>query len=495
MAEEITFDPRRAAPASSPTMRDLLAVLFRQWRLVLVSFAVVFLAVLLYGLLSPSYQAEMKILVRRGRVDPPITPQPTTLSEFSRMDVTEEELNSEVQLLRDEDLLRKVVLATGLDTTQNSIWKWRERADDVRIARAVRALARHLTVEPIRKTRLIAVRYDSSDPALAARVLNTLGGLYMEKHLTVHRPSGEFRFFEQQTDQYRRGLETATARLLDLNKQGVVAAALERDIALQKLSDADAASQQVCVSIAEIEQRIGALQAQLASLPQRATSQIQTSDNAQLLEQLKSTLLTLQLKRTELLTKFQPSYRLVQEIDQQIAETKATIAAERLAPVREETTEKNPTYEWAESELEKAEVELSGLKARQAASEALVANYRARTRHLGQDAVAQQDVLRAARTAEENYLLYVRKREEARIGDALDARGILNVTMVEEPKAPVLPKRSPSIFALVGFLAAGAVSTGLAFVSDYLDPAFRTPEEVIAVLDLPVLASLPRHKS
>jgi capsular polysaccharide biosynthesis protein len=51
------------------------------------------------------------------------------------------------------------------------------------------------------------------------------------------------------------------------------------------------------------------------------------------------------------------------------------------------------------------------------------------------------------------------------------------------------------MFALVGLLAAGTVSTGLAFASDYLDPAFRTPEEVIAVLDLPVLASLPRHKS
>lgn len=114
MADELTFDRRRGARASSPTMRDVLGVLFRQRRLVLASFAVVFVAVLLYGLLSPSYQAEMKVLVRRGRVAPPMTPQPTALSEFSRVDVTEEELNSEVELLRDEDILRRVVLATGL---------------------------------------------------------------------------------------------------------------------------------------------------------------------------------------------------------------------------------------------------------------------------------------------------------------------------------------------------------------------------------------------
>jgi capsular polysaccharide biosynthesis protein len=44
----------------------------------------------------------------------------------------------------------------------------------------------------------------------------------------------------------------------------------------------------------------------------------------------------------------------------------------------------------------------------------------------------------------------------------------------------------------VGLLAATVVSTSLAFVRDYLDPAFRTPDEVVAFLDAPVLASLPR---
>ena len=56
---------------------------------------------------------------------------------------------------------------------------------------------------------------------------------------------------------------------------------------------------------------------------------IRNSDNPQLTEKMKSKLLELQLKRTELLTKFQPSYRLVQEVDLQIAETKTSIATER----------------------------------------------------------------------------------------------------------------------------------------------------------------------
>ena len=50
---------------------------------------------------------------------------------------------------------------------------------------------------------------------------------------------------------------------------------------------------------------------------------VRNSDNPQLLEQLKSTLLNLELKRTDLLTKYEPTYRLVQEVDQQIADAKS----------------------------------------------------------------------------------------------------------------------------------------------------------------------------
>ena len=92
-------------------------------------------------------------------------------------------------------------------------------------------------------------------------------------------------------------------------------------------------------------------------------------------------------------------------------------------------------------------------------------------------------------------MLYLRKREEARIGDALDQRGILNVTLVQEPVVPALPNHSLGMIILFGFLLASTLSTSLAFASDYLDPGFRTPAEVSAFLDAPVLASLPQQRA
>jgi uncharacterized protein involved in exopolysaccharide biosynthesis len=471
-----------------------MAVFFRQRRLVLISFAGIFLGALLYGLIAPAYESQMKVLVQKGRVDPAVSPAPTQSPQFERQEVTEEELNSEVELLRDEEILGRVAQNLGL-ASGVSVWsKWRHENEAVRRARAVRRLGQRLRVEPVRKTRLIAVTYASSDPAQSARVLRCLANAYLERHLQLRRPSGEFDFFEQQMAEARRGLETAELQLMDFTSQeGVVAAPLQRDLALQKLSDAEAGDQQVRLAIAETRQRVQSLESKLRSLPEKITTQVRTSDNPQLLEKMKSRLLELKLKRTELLTKFEPTYRLVREVEDQIAETEAAIANENLRPLQEQTVEHEPTHEWARQELVKAQVELTALEARAAASRLLLAKDRSLADKLGNHAITQEDLLRNVKAAEEKYLLYANKREEARIGDALDERGILNVMIAEQPTLPALPVRSAWTWGWLGLALAGTVSTGLAFAADYLDPAFRTPDEVVVYLGAPVLASLPRR--
>jgi len=48
-----------------------------------------------------TYRAHARVLVRRGRADPPVTAQQNAPPDFSRVEVSEEELNSEVELLKD----------------------------------------------------------------------------------------------------------------------------------------------------------------------------------------------------------------------------------------------------------------------------------------------------------------------------------------------------------------------------------------------------------
>jgi uncharacterized protein involved in exopolysaccharide biosynthesis len=145
------------------------------------------------------------------------------------------------------------------------------------------------------------------------------------------------------------------------------------------------------------------------------------------------------------------------------------------------------------SELGKAEVELGALCARERAIGVQLASAHAQARQLGEASIRQQDLLRGMKTAEESYLLYAKKSEEARISDALDERGIVNVILAEPPVAPVLPKHSVWVWLLLGVGVATTASLAMTFVVDYVDPAFRTPEEIVTCLRAPVLASLPRE--
>jgi len=469
-------------------------VLFRQRRVFVCVSVLVLAAAVLYLFLGARYRAEMKILVRPGRADAPVSAQENAPLDLTRLTIAEEELNSEVELLRDDEVLRQVVEQNGLGGRDWFHFLRLNEGHAQRLERAARRLAKKLEVEPVKKTNLITVSYASDDPRLAAKVLQSLADAYVTEHTVVHRPGGEVRFYEQQTQESRRALEEAQLRLLEFTAgHGVVQAAQQRDLALQKLSEVDASYRQTRIDLDETQQRVWELEAQLAALPQRSTTQIRTADNPELLKALKSSLLELQLKRTELLTKFEPSHRLVKEVEQQIAQAQAVIAGEGSSPVRDETTDKDAHYEWAKSELEKARVQLRGLQGRAAATAAQTAAYRTMARQLGEDAITQDDLMNSEKAAEENYLLYVKKQAEARMADALDLRGIVNVAIAERPVAPALPLWSAWTVLLAGLVAAGAAGTGAAFAADYLDPAFRTPEDVMAYLHAPVLASLPRN--
>jgi uncharacterized protein involved in exopolysaccharide biosynthesis len=347
----------------------------------------------------------------------------------------------------------------------------------------------------VRRSNVISVNYVTTDPHKAVEVLNALAAAYLEKHMEAHRSSGESDFFDQQAKQYKDGMNAAQEKLVDFtNGTGVVSAELQRDAALRQASDFDATAHQAHAAVIETEERIRALQGQLKTMAPRITTVVRTSDNAQLLEHLKSTLLALQLKRTELLTKYEPTYRLVQEVDQEIADTNNAINAEQAKPLRDETTDEDPNYLSVKTELTKAQADLDGLKARATAAASIAEQYRKSAQTLDQDGLVQQDLMRTAKTQAENYLLYAHKREEARISDALDRRRILNVAIAEQPIAPAFPNRSRVNFALLVLLLTGTFSLTTAFVVDFLDPSFRTPDELAFYLGTPVLASLPKGR-
>jgi uncharacterized protein involved in exopolysaccharide biosynthesis len=143
----------------SPTMRELAMVLFRQRKLFAGVAGFVFVLAVVYALAGATYRAHVRVLVRRGRSDPPAAAQENAPPDFARVEVTEEELNSEVALLKDDDVLRRVAEANDLAAHDWLRWLRPHEEQAAWVQRAAKKLASKLEVESIKKTNLIREHY------------------------------------------------------------------------------------------------------------------------------------------------------------------------------------------------------------------------------------------------------------------------------------------------------------------------------------------------
>jgi uncharacterized protein involved in exopolysaccharide biosynthesis len=494
---------RQTATITTVSLRDGVSVAFRRRRLVMTCLAVTLLAAVLAAIFLPRYHAEAKILVDRERVDPLLSPTPETnnFALAAQPIVTDEDLRSEVELMKSTEVLTEVVKGVGLADSGPAAWWDRligqsndPQSNEKRVSAKVNQLARNLVIEPAKGSYIIDIVYKSKDRQLAQRVMDKLVQVYMAKHTEVHHPAGQYTFFEQQANEYRKRMEAAQAKLADFpSTTGSVAPEMDRELTMQKLAEFKFSLAQTQAAIAESSHRIQRLIREESSTPDRITTQVRKADNPQLLEQLKGTMLTLELKRSELLSKYQPDYRPVQEVTEQIAQTRAAIQHELSTPMNDVTTDLDQTHQMVRSDLARQETELDGLKARAAETQAIVVNYSDRVRQLDTSALQEASLQRNLKAEIDNYLLYRRKSEEARITDALDAHRMVNVTVAEHPLVPALPSHSPLFFGALALIAMMVASYGLIWSAECMDRTFHTPYQLEAYLGIPVLVAVPRQ--
>jgi uncharacterized protein involved in exopolysaccharide biosynthesis len=486
-------------PSLSLAPRDLVAIGFRWRRAILATFFAVLAGAVLAAIFLPKrYESEIEILVHRERADPLLTSEPTAAMEQNLPSLTEEDINSEVAILKSQDLLEKVVLACDLaDSRKRPSFRlafWEPQDSRHAIGRATEQLESDLRVEPLKKSYIISVRYSSVDPAQAARVLNTLGDLYLEKHARVRRPPGATEFFETETTYYLAKLRNAEHKLAAFDQQeGIVADQAEEDTSMPKLAEFEFNLRQTEAEIPEAERHVIELEQQLAGTPSRITTEAKETANAALVEQLKSSLMTLELERTDLAAKYARGDRMVEEVEAQIGQVQGTIETQLNAPIQEETTNENPTYEMIQEELVKARADLASLKTLAAASTAEQQAYSKAIIARDQKQLEQQSLIRDVKAQEANYLLYLSKREEAHIADAFDQKRIVNASIAEAATPPVFPTNPPALVLSLGVILGTISSAGVALAKEWADTTLGTPEQVEFYLGAPVLASMPKN--
>jgi uncharacterized protein involved in exopolysaccharide biosynthesis len=493
---DMTLREALAASGGDITFRDVLTPLFRHKRVMITCFLLIALASVFFALaVSNSYEAHMEILVNRDRVDPVVTTEAPSQLMIPASVVTEEEINSEAELLRSRDVLEKVALENGLVEKEKHSWRrfFARQNDGEYLSLAVEHLVKKLKIETPTKTNLISVSYSSADPQAAYGVLNSLASAYVEKHVAVHRPAGSYEFFTKEADKYRNALADSETQLASFGtEQGVVAPDVERTDMAQVVATAVGSLHQAEQAIAADQQHIQNDKIQMDKTPERSLTQQATNASDSLMQQLQANLLAAQVKRTQLVAKYDPSYPLVREADQEIADTEAAITKAESSKYVNVTTDRDPTFELLREDAAKAQTDLAAQRATVSALKESIQNMQQQMVSLDQKALKQQDLLRAAKTNEDNYLLYQSKGEQERASDALDKQRIANVAIAVPPAIPTLPKTSLSLVLMIGLCLAVAGGAGAAYTVNFLDSSFRTPRDVMEVLDIAVVAGVPR---
>jgi uncharacterized protein involved in exopolysaccharide biosynthesis len=486
---------------SKTSLRDFLYVLFKRKSVILLFFFATVCTVAIGTFLSnPVYEAKSQILVKVGRENLYVPPT-GNVNPVINLNNPEEQINSEIEIIKGRSLLEQVLQALGPtkvyegleDEGTGILSRFLGKSQLSPVDRAVLLLEKNLDVEAIKKSNVIEISFDHKDPRMAAAVVNKLVSLYLDRHLDVHKTPRSYAFFQEQSKILENKLKQAEGQLEAFKKQHNVSSLSEqRTLLLTHQSALRASLNQTLSSQAETENRVSQLQKDMASVPETIPQGEEVDHNPQLISTLKSRLVELELKEKDLLTRYTEESRLVKNVKEEIQMVRQNLAEQETKQYGKTMSGVNVTYQHLQEELLRNQAEKKALAAKKETQESQLAEYQRKLETLDQLEVELTQLQQQVDVDRQNYRLYLTKFEESRISDAMDTEKITNVTQIQRAEVPLRPIKPRVLLNLVlGLFLGGFGGLGLAFFMEYLDEGLEKPEDVEKALDLPVLASIP----
>lgn len=472
------------------SVRQAVAALFRQMRVMGFVFVAVLIAITSIILLLPNrYEAQAKILVKNARADAIVSPEQGKNIQLSS-EVSEAQINSEIELIRSRNLLEAVAKQAGLAAAYAAA---SQQDPAIALDKAIRQLEKDLAIAPVKKSNVITLSYSAASPQQAESVLKTITELYLERHLQVHRVPGTDQFFQEQAHQAGQKLKDAEAALLRFETgNNIVALNLQKDLGLKRVIEAENEWQTALTGREETAQRSEKIKQQLQTLTPRVTTQQRTIPQQYSIDHLTTLQVEQHNKRTQLLTRFQADDRLVKELEQQIADTSVALERIKQQQLVEQVSDLNPLRQSLELELARAQAELRAKDARIESLAKIINLHRSRLSALEGNTLKHAELEREVAELKENYQLFTKKRDEALITDALDKQKISNVSLAETPVVPALPA-SPNrkLSFMLGFFLAAFLGMSSGIGAEFISDSIHTPQELEAISSYPVLATIP----
>jgi len=450
---------------------------------------IVITTVALAFLLPPVYQVTGGILVKPF-LEPNLkffAPAPTNVRANP---VMPQDVNSEVNILKSPQLLRRVVqelnlqkpdwpdtlLGQAVDFIKDNL---RDLLVDLGLSvqvspedQAVQTLEEKLDIKPVTLSNMIEVSLRGTSPKKITKVLNTFLEDYIDFHIQVYRVKGAKDFYARQAELFHRNLREAEDNLENFKKKYGIIQITEQNAANIELLKALRENQaMVTAKLKEQRLKVGVQARNLAQTGEIGAFTKELQSN--ILEELVRTLGPLLVERERIQLHFQKSSPKYEAVDRQ---------------VKEITT----AYQKQIQELLKgAELDVNGMTSYLAILRQKIQEIEDRSLLLSRKQVEFERLVREVKQNEQNYLMYLNKTEEARIDEQQDANRVSNVSVTSWGQVPTIPVFPQKLLMLVlaGTLGLIMALAG-AFFAYYLDHTFKTPQDVARFTHLPVFASI-----
>lgn len=342
----------------------------------------------------------------------------------------------------------------------------------------VKLLSSSIEVEPVAMSNIILVTLTAERPKAAAVVLNRLLDIYVKHHNYVFTKKERTRFFEEQTSGYRAKLEAAEKKLKEFQaKSSIVDLAKQNEANIELLSDFRRELKKAEVLYDEIRGRIQILRKSLAENEHDIiiTEAMRTFPS---IVELKKSITSLLVKRSEIGMNFTPSSRVYKEVEGQIEVLRGEIRNEIIKSTKTD------------------ELELKILLTKQKSLKNKIDGLHKDADSLNQKERILKELEREVELFRNNYMLYASKTEEARIYSEREKLDLANVSIADKADVPVKPAFPNRILMLlisvfVGFFAA----LGVPFLLEFLDHRLKSSEEVEGLLSLPVVCAFPEIRN
>jgi polysaccharide biosynthesis transport protein len=324
-----------------------------------------------------------------------------------------------------------------------------------------------LEVRPLQRTQLVNIEFQTPSSELSARLANAHAQAYIRRGVELRtRTNAEAQgFLEDKLVELKTRVEKSES---DLNRyrrrKGIISLGEKENIVVERLADLNR-------KLTEAEAERIALEGQVRLIRKGNYDALPAVVNNTLIQTLTTQMARLEAEYAYLATQFKPGYPKLDQLRAQVDETKRRL--------RQEIQRTAAGIESAYLATEATEKQL-----RAKMEEQKVATLRLK------DASVDYAIL--AREVDTNRQLYdsvLQRMKETGVAAELRASNVSIIDRAEPSRTPSKPniKLSLLLGAFIG-LTGGVAS---AFLREYLDHTFKTPDEAQRYLQLPNLGSVP----